>query len=308
MPLPVALSLRNVRVRYGPTVAVDGVSLDVRRGEVVGLLGPNGSGKSSTLAAAAGVIDPCGGTVAADGTPRAADPAGFARRVGLVPQGEALYEELTAEQNLRFFGRLYGLRDTDLDARVARGLARARLADRARDRVGALSGGMRQRLGIAAALLHDPPVLLLDEPTAALDPASRDALFADLDRLKADGHAVLLTTHHLDEAETGCDRVAVLDRGKLVAVGPPRAVLRPGQAGRAVLYGHLRAPLPKFVERGLRQRLPAGADLEVVGNRVRLSARTAADLGRTLAAVLAEGAALDGFCSRAGVAAVPGET
>jgi ABC-2 type transport system ATP-binding protein len=295
MTLPVALSLRNVRVRYGPTVAVAGLSFDVRRGEVVGLLGPNGSGKSSTLAAAAGVLDPCGGTVTVDGIARTADPFAFARRVGFVPQGESLYDELTAADNLAFFGRLYGLCGADLDARIARGLARAGLTDRAADRVGTLSGGLRQRLGIACALLHDPPVLLLDEPTAALDPASRDALFVALHRLRDDGHAVLLTTHHLDEAEHGCDRVAVLEAGKLVAVGPPREVLRAGPGGPAVLYAHLRATLPAFVARAVRGRLPAGAELEVVGRRVRLSARRADDLGRALAVVLAEGVELDAF-------------
>src|SRR5207237_2365678 len=166
--------------------------LDVRRGEIVGLLGPNGSGKSTTLAAAAGVIDPCAGTVTVGGVARADDPVGFARRVGFVPQGESLYDELTAADNLAFFGRLYGLCDEDLDARIARGLARAGLADRACHRVGTLSGGLKQRLGLAAAMLHDPPVLLLDEPTASLDPAGRDALFAELHRLRDDGHAVLL--------------------------------------------------------------------------------------------------------------------
>jgi ABC-2 type transport system ATP-binding protein len=293
MPLPVALRLRDVSVRFGPVTAVDGVSLDVRRGEIVGLLGPNGSGKSTTLAAAAGAVDPAAGEVSIDGVVRAADPAAFAARVGLVPQDAALYDELTVGQNLAFFARLYGPGGADLDSRVARGLARARLADRAADRVAALSGGLKQRLSVAVALLHDPPVLLLDEPTAALDPASRDALFADLDRLREDGHAILLTTHHLDEAEHGCDRIAVLDRGKLVASGPPGELMRTPPTGRAVLYGHLRRPLPAFVRRGLR--LPAGAKLEVTGRRVRLSARCGEDLGRALAAVLADGAEVDAF-------------
>ena len=149
---PVALALEGVRVRYGPTVAVDGVSLHVRRGEVVGLLGPNGSGKSTILAAAAGVLDPFEGTVAVEGVRRDQDPDGYARRVGLVPQEPALYDELSAEANLRFFGRLYGLNKHDLRVRVEAALARAKLADRRRDRVGTFSGGMRQRLNLACAL------------------------------------------------------------------------------------------------------------------------------------------------------------
>src|SRR5437762_2122443 len=143
--MPAALSLRTVRVRYGDTIALDGLSLDVGRGEAVGLLGPNGSGKSTTLAAAAGVLDPVEGTVTIDGIERDRDPAGFASRVGLVPQDCALYDELTAADNLLFFGRLYGLGGRDLRRRVARALARVRLADRAGDRVGTLSGGIDRK-------------------------------------------------------------------------------------------------------------------------------------------------------------------
>jgi ABC-2 type transport system ATP-binding protein len=293
--MPLALSLQDVRVRYGDRVAVDRVTLDVCRGEIVGLLGPNGSGKSTTLAAAAGVLDPFEGTVTVEGLRRTDDPAGFAARVGFVPQSCALYDELTALDNLAFFGRLYGLGGRELRRRVARSLARVGVADRAGCRVGTLSGGMKQRVNLAAALLHDPPVLLLDEPTAALDPAGRDALFADLARLRDEGHAVLLSTHHLDDADLGCDRVAVLDRGKLVAVGASAEVFRAGPAGRAVLYGHLRERLPRFRERFLRERLAPGAEFEVTANRVRLAADSNEALGRALALVLAEGVEVDAF-------------
>jgi ABC-2 type transport system ATP-binding protein len=292
---PVALALDDVRVRYGPTVAVDGVTLHVRRGEVVGLLGPNGSGKSTTLAVAAGVLDPFEGSVTVDGVRRPRDPDGFARRVGLVPQEPALYDELSAEANLTFFGRLYGLGGYGLRAKVESALARARLADRRHDRVGTFSGGMRQRLNLACALLHDPAVLLLDEPTASLDPASRDSLFRTLHDLRDAGHAVLLTTHHLDEAEGGCDRIAVLERGKLVACGQPAELIRTRPAGRAVLYAHLREHLPRFFERGLRRRVGPGVELEVTGRRLRLAAATQQDLGRALAVVLADGIVLETF-------------
>jgi ABC-2 type transport system ATP-binding protein len=300
MPPPVALSLVGVRVRYRDRVAADGVSLEVRRGEIVGILGPNGSGKSTLLAVAAGVLDPAEGMVAVEGMPRAADPDGFARRVGFVPQECALYEELTASDNLAFFGRLYGLSGHELRRRIARVLGRVRLTDRATHRVGTFSGGMKQRLNLAAALIHDPPVLLLDEPTAALDPASREALFADLARLRDDGHAVLLSTHHLDEAELGCDRVAVLEGGKVAACGPPADVLRGRGAERAVLYAHLRSRPPKFLQKALRKRLGPGVEFEITGRRLRLSAPDAEELGVALAAFLAEGFDLETYRTPAG--------
>lgn len=289
------LVLDNVRVRYGQHTAVDGVSLRVERGEIVGLLGPNGSGKSSTLSVAAGVIDPTTGSTTIDGTWRIAEPAAYARKVGLVPQEPALYDELSALANLRFFGRLYGLAGNDLHIRVERVLNRVRLADRAADRVCTYSGGMKQRLNLAVALLHDPVVLLLDEPTAALDPASRDALFVDLHELRETGHAILLTTHHLDEAEHGCDRVAVLNAGKLVASGKPQDLVRRSPTDRPVLYAHLREALPSFFVRGLKQRVDAGVEVEVVGRRLRLSAPNHEALGRALALIMNDGIVLDTF-------------
>lgn len=300
MPLPVAIELENVSVRYAATPAVDGLSLSVNRGEIVGLIGPNGSGKSTTLRLVAGLLDPATGSVAVDGLTQSRNRAKFAARIGYVPQDSELYDELTAVQNLEFFGRLFGLRGFEIDARVYRGLLQAKLVDQAHHRVHTFSGGMKQRLSIAVALLHDPPVLLLDEPTAALDPASRDALFADLHKLRDNGHAVLLTTHHLDEAEHGCDRIAILEKGKLVAVGPPGQLMRAKTSGRAVLFGRLAKALPKFVERRIRQRLDPGIELEVVSRRVRLSAWDSAALGRALAVVLSEGATLDAFRTAAG--------
>ncbi|QDU18804.1 ABC transporter ATP-binding protein [Urbifossiella limnaea] len=296
-----ALRLQAVRARYGDRVAVAGLTLDVAAGEVVALIGPNGSGKSTTLALAAGVMTPASGTVTACGIDRAADPHGYAAKVGLVPQDGATYDELTAAQNLAFFGRLYGLGGRELRRRVARGLSRVGLSERAHDRVGTLSGGLRQRVNLAAALLHDPPILLLDEPTAALDPASRDAFLAGLTRLRDDGHAILFTTHHTDETELAADRVAVLGAGRLVACGRPGDVLRP--RGREVLYARLRMPVPRFLEKGLRRELAPLAELEVTGNRLRLSADTPENLGRALARVLAEGLDLDGYRSPGGAGA-----
>lgn len=295
MPRRLALSLNNISVRYGSTAALDGVSLDVRRGEIVGLLGPNGSGKSTTLAVAAGILEPRSGIVAACGVVQKHDPCGYATKIGLVPQEPALYDELTAEANLAFFGRLYGLRGYELNCRVATALDRVRLIDRCHDRVGTFSGGMKQRLNLACALLHDPPLLLLDEPTAALDPKSRELLFADLDRLRQAGHAVLLTTHHLDEAEYGCDRIAVLEKGKLVAEGKPVDLIRCSPTDRAILYGQLREHVAAFFIKGLRRKLEAGVELEIVGRRLRLSAECQEQLGRSLGLLLGDGIALNTF-------------
>jgi ABC-2 type transport system ATP-binding protein len=300
MPLSVALSLAEVRVRYGTRIAVDGVSLEVQRGEIVGLLGPNGSGKSSILAVAAGVIDPFEGSVTVEGIDRSIDPSGYSYRVGLVPQVCGLYDELTATDNLTFFGKLYGLTGSNLRRRIARVLSRVRLTDRALHRINTFSGGMKQRLNLAVALIHDPLVLLLDEPSAALDPASRDAFFADLSHLRDDGHAVLLSTHHIEEAEQGCDRIAVLNRGKLMACGKPCDLLRSRMTDQPVLFGHLRINPPKYLERAIRGRLGPGVELEVTGRRLRLTAPTAEELGRALASLLAEGIELDAYRTPAG--------
>jgi ABC-2 type transport system ATP-binding protein len=220
---PAALTIDALTVRYGPFVAVDGLTLHVNRGEIFGLLGPNGSGKSTTLAAVAGTINPASGSVLVGGVGRRERPAEYARRVGVVPQEPALYEELSAADNLAFFGGLYGLGRRELRERVADVLDRIGLDSRARCRVHDLSGGLRQRVNVGCALLHKPTLLLLDEPTAALDAGSREGLFALLSELRGDGHAVLLTTHHLDEAGRWCNRVGVLERGRLVACAGRRA-------------------------------------------------------------------------------------
>jgi ABC-2 type transport system ATP-binding protein len=219
MPTPPVLSLQEVTLRYGDTLAVDALSLEVRRGEIFGLLGPNGCGKSTTLAAVAGALPPAAGVLRIEGIEERADPLAYRRLVGLVPQELALYEELSAEDNLLFFGRLYGLHGGDLRRRVGQALDFVRLADRARHWVHTLSGGMQRRLNLACALLHEPPLLLLDEPTVGIDPPSREAIFASLRHLRDRGTALVFTTHYLEEAEQFCDRVAIMDRGRLVALG-----------------------------------------------------------------------------------------
>lgn len=210
------LALRNVRKAFGSLVAVDDLTLEVRPGEIFGLLGPNGAGKSTTVAMAVGVLEPDAGTVTVDGgTP--ADPAVRAR-VGIAPQALALYEDLSADENLRFFGSLQDLRGGGLRDAVAKALAFVGLTDRRRDHVRTYSGGMKRRLNLAAAVLHDPPVLLLDEPTVGVDPQSRNAIFDNILELKARGRTIVYTTHYMEEAERLCDRVGIIDHGKVLGL------------------------------------------------------------------------------------------
>jgi ABC-2 type transport system ATP-binding protein len=211
------LEIRDVRKSYGPVVAVDGVSFAVAPGQLVGLLGPNGAGKTTTVSLAAGLTAAERGEVRVDGRPLAGDTDPAKRRIGLVPQELALYDELSARDNLRFFGALYGLAGTALAQAVTASLELVQLADRARDRVATFSGGMKRRLNRAAGLLHDPDVLLLDEPTVGVDPQSRRAIFDNLAALKRRGKALLYTTHYMEEAERLADRIVVIDHGRVVA-------------------------------------------------------------------------------------------
>lgn len=227
------LTFDQVRKRYGARTAVDGLSLHVRRGEVLGLLGPNGAGKSTTVAMAAGVIAPDSGTVRleGDGDPRrTADRA----RIGVAPQALALYDALSGQANLRFFGAIYDLYGAGLDNRVRWALDFVGLAPRANDAVATYSGGMKRRLNLAAALVHDPELLLLDEPTVGVDPQSRNALFDNIEALRRDGRTVVYTTHYMEEAVRLCDRIAIVDQGRLLALGTLDELLA-AHAGSPVL-------------------------------------------------------------------------
>lgn len=210
----------DLRKRYGTRAVVEGVSLHVGAGEIVGLLGPNGAGKSTTVAMLCGLVAPDGGRVAVAGSAEGphAD-ADLKRRIGLVPQEISLYEDLPARDNLRLFGALYGLRGTRLKERCEAALEGVGLADRARDKPASFSGGMKRRLNIACALVHEPDLLILDEPTVGVDPQSRNAIFDHLERLRDQGKALLYTTHYMEEAERLCSRIVVVDQGRVVAQG-----------------------------------------------------------------------------------------
>ncbi len=217
------LTVEDLHFFYGERRALDGLSLTLQAGEVLGLLGPNGAGKSTLIALLTGLLRPAAGRVAVKGE----DPRTAAARagLGLAPQELALYDDLSARENLRFFGRIQGLRGPRLEQRVRTVLEESGLTERAADRVAGFSGGMKRRLNLAVALLHEPAVLLLDEPTAGVDPQSRLALYELVERQRALGRGVLYATHYMEEAQRLCDRVAIVDHGRLLALDTVPALL-----------------------------------------------------------------------------------
>jgi ABC-type multidrug transport system ATPase subunit len=219
-----AIAVSDLTVRFGGSVAVDALSLRVGRGEVVGLLGPNGAGKTTTVDVCCGLRRADGGTVRVLGLDPQRAGADLRRRIGVVPQESGLYAELTAAEHLTLFAALYDLRDAK--ARISNVLALLDLAERRDSRVGTYSGGMKRRLALARALLHDPPVLFLDEPTLGVDVHGRRALWDHVGRLRDEGRSVLLTTNYLDEATALCDRVVIVDRGRVLADESPDALRR----------------------------------------------------------------------------------
>jgi ABC-2 type transport system ATP-binding protein len=221
------ITMDRVTKRYEQTVVLDGFSLEVRRGEAFGLLGPNGAGKSTLMQLMAGVLLPDAGRITLRLGEQSCDPCTPSTRmaIGLVPQELAIYPNLTAAENLKFFGSLYGLRGAELARRVRWGLGLADLGTRADARANTFSGGMQRRLNIACAVLHEPELLLLDEPTVGVDPQSRNHIFETIEALKQEGMTLIHSTHLMDEAERLCDRIAIIDHGKLLAVDTPTALV-----------------------------------------------------------------------------------
>jgi linearmycin/streptolysin S transport system ATP-binding protein len=222
------LESANLRKSFGSLVAVDDVSLTIEKGQLLGLLGPNGAGKTTTVSMIAGLVTPDRGEVRIDGQKLTGDTDPAKRKIGLVPQELALYEELSARDNLRFFGALYSLSGAGLDRAIASVLELVGLAERARERVKVFSGGMKRRLNLAAGLLHDPDILLLDEPTVGVDPQSRNAIFDNLEQLKKQGKGLLYTTHYMEEAERLADRIVVIDHGRVIANDTLAGITRGG--------------------------------------------------------------------------------
>jgi ABC-2 type transport system ATP-binding protein len=220
------LEVKSLHKRYGSLVAVHEVSFIARPGEMVGLLGPNGAGKTTTVSMIAGLLPPDRGEVRIGGDLVRSETDPVKRRMGLVPQDLALHDELSARENLVLFGSLYNLSGAPLRAAIDRNLELVGLADRATDRTSNFSGGMKRRLNLAAALLHDPEILLLDEPTVGVDPQSRNAIFSNLEELKRRGKTLVYTTHYMEEAERLCDRIIIVDHGKVIANDTLEAVRR----------------------------------------------------------------------------------
>ncbi|WP_433511959.1 ABC transporter ATP-binding protein [Nonomuraea sp. CA-143628] len=213
------LACTGLSKRFGDVLAVQDVGFAIAPGEAYGLLGPNGAGKTTTISMLVGLLKPGTGNVTVCGTDLAAEPLAAKAKIGYVPQEIALYPELTGRENLRFFGRLFGLPRRELAARVDEVLDLVGLSDRADGKLGTYSGGMKRRINIGAALLHRPEVLILDEPTVGVDPQSRKAILDGVERLVADGMALLYTSHYMEEVERVCDRVGIIDHGRIVAEG-----------------------------------------------------------------------------------------
>jgi ABC-2 type transport system ATP-binding protein len=224
-PSVAAMSLRGLGKDYGPRIAVGAIDLDIARGQILGLLGPNGAGKTTTISMACGVVTPSRGQVIVDGMDLARHPMEVKAKLGLVPQELAIYQDLDAIQNLEYFGALHRLRGSKLRQRVTWALELAGLTDRARDVTGTYSGGMKRRLNLAAGILHEPKVLILDEPSVGVDPQSRHHIFETVRDLASSGMAIVYTSHYMEEVEQLCDQIAIMDGGAIVAVGSLSALL-----------------------------------------------------------------------------------
>jgi ABC-2 type transport system ATP-binding protein len=227
------IQVTELRKQFGTLKAVDGVSFQIARGEVYGLLGPNGAGKTTCLGMLVGAVTADSGdvTLGNGGHP---SQASVRRQIGYTPQALAIYDELSGEENVQFFGRLYGLSGAMLRAQTRSVLDLVGLLDRRDDRVRTYSGGMKRRLNLACALVHDPPILFLDEPTVGVDPQSRNLIFEKIEQLKNEGRTVIYTTHYMEEAQRLCDRIAILDNGKILAEGDLDSLLH-AHGGQSVV-------------------------------------------------------------------------
>jgi len=258
------IAVQNLCKRFGDVVAVDGVGFEVGRGEMFGLLGPNGAGKTTTIGILCGLVKPDSGTVRLDGKTDPTQPDVRAS-LGVVPQSLALYDELSAQRNLEFFGRINGLAGRRLRERVAACLDLAGLTQRRKDRVATFSGGMKRRLNLVCSLLHEPDVLLLDEPTVGVDPQSRHLIFETIEKLRASGRTILYTTHYMEEAQRLCDRVAILDHGRMLVLDSvANLIARHGGASHIEIGWDEVPPDPA----GLAARLGAG-EPSVEGKTIR---------------------------------------
>jgi ABC-2 type transport system ATP-binding protein len=262
------INARGLVKRFGDFTAVAGVDFNIKRGEIFGLLGPNGSGKTTIIRMKLGLLRPTEGTVEVLGVPVTEHPELIRSRVGYMSQRFSLYNDLTVFQNLRFYGMAYGIANAELNARIAGALAMAGLVGRERMKTKDLSGGWRQRLALGAAVLHNPEVVFLDEPTAGVDPVSRRAFWELLYKLVEEGVTVFVTTHYMDEAEH-CHRLAFIQRGRLIACGSPEEIKREVMHGQVLEISPLETEKAVKVLRAARSsgRLPL-EEVEMYGSLV----------------------------------------
>lgn len=270
------LEVRDLRKRYGTMTALDGVSFEVGRGEMFGLLGPNGAGKTTLLSVVSCLLEPSAGEVRIQGRTVRPSDRDLRRHIGIVPQELALYGDMSARENLRFFGELYGLDRAVLDKRADQVLHAMGLTDRADDRVEDFSGGMKRRLNLGVSLIHEPPLLLLDEPTTGVDPQSRAHIFEEVRRLNAAGVTIVYTSHYMEEVQALCRRIGIIDHGRLIACDTLSALLRQ-------MEGVIRFRVPQLTA-ALRERLhqlpearliesPAGQAYGIDGQSLELECR-----------------------------------
>jgi len=248
---------------YAQTVALRGLTFEISKGEFFGLLGPNGAGKTTTIGLLSGLIEPTRGHISIDGFDLFSSPMEAKAKLGLVPQSFALYPTLCARDNLVFFGRIYGLKGKRLRERMARVLEMVELTDRANQTVATFSNGMKRRLNIAAGFLHEPEILILDEPTVGVDTQSRNAILESLDSLNESGVTVLYTTHHIEEAQRLCDRVAIMDQGKIIALDSPAGLIR--DLGK----GMIRMEFNAGIDDGLMDQLGRIGSVRVIDGQKR---------------------------------------
>ena len=277
--------VENLFKQYGKIIAVDDLSLEIRAGETFGLLGPNGAGKTTTISMIVGLLKPDSGSVEInpiDGVSGSPLQHNVRKRIGIAPQSLSLYDELSARENLDFFGSLYNLSGSKLKERRQWCLNFSGLEDRQRDRVGTFSGGMKRRLNIAAALMHEPEILLLDEPTVGVDPQSRNHIFDSIEQLRDAGMTIIYTTHYMEEAARLCNRVAIVDHGKLLALDAVDGLIAK-HGGESVVTAEFKSPFDY-------ERLPKELAGQVEENRISF---TSADPLAGVAKLTATGLSLE---------------
>jgi len=276
-----AIVVHDLTRRFGAFTAVDRLSFDVQPGEIFGFLGANGAGKSTTIRMLCGLLRPTDGTAVVGGVDVTSDPEGVKHRIGYMSQRFSLYEQLTVDENIRFFGGIYGLRGDSFKERRQFVLQMASLEGREQTKTSDLAGGWRQRLALGCAILHQPPIVFLDEPTGGVDPLSRRRFWDLIGQLSRDGVTVLVTTHYLDEAEH-CHRIAIIHAGKLAALGTASA-LKSRFAGRPIVEVHADDPVTVMTA---LEALPEVEKTSVFGTAVHAVLRTPNVDVQTLEAVL----------------------